>query len=400
MTPPAFDQSIPKCSTCSRWHRSASDPAKWWHRVRPVEIARWHHLKCSQHSCIPGLGSCQLCHLFFFWELKWEEWWSTLEVGANFRQTEFPVSVSTASIGWILGKLRHGPLPVSTYKRSEKRSDLKYKHTDTYRPLNITQYLLSTSLSHITGMIWTPWLSIIIDCHRKPFTKSVLPLLNSFWSLGIGGVWTEMFASAPVFQQVTLIHGTSWNVSINESRSRLVIDPCCMQGRLIETKGIERHVHVGIAAPRFQIYDLQCHSNWDSMDFGLMESSEGFQGNAWEGARLFQNRMMGNLQEIPRFEGKPHGFLQLFPSTKAKPSIEDPPVVPVACASTIQLQKQLKIPMEFRSSRTIPARTPVTRRKGWATPTIKLPRMIVPKWYPGSQSELGISTNLSILNHG
>ena len=99
------------------------------------------------------------------------------------------------------------------------------------------------------------------------------------------------------------------------------------------------------------------------------------------------------------------GFTPWFPTDVSLPKqnnplIEHPPVVPVACASTIQLQKKLKIPMEFRSSRTIPARTPVTRRKGWATPTIKLPRMIVPKWYPGSQSEVGISTNLSILNHG
>jgi hypothetical protein len=110
--------------------------------------------------------------------------------------------------------------------------------------------------------------------------------------------------------------------------------------------------------------------------------------------------MMGNLQEIPRLGGiYPMVSYRCVPS-KTKQSIEHPPVVPVACASTIQLQKQLKIPMEFRSSRTIPARTPVTRRKGWATPTIKLPRMIVPKWYPGSQSEVGISTNLSILNHG
>ena len=115
---------------------------------------------------------------------------------------------------------------------------------------------------------------------------------------------------------------------------------------------------------------------------------------------FFQNLMMGNLQEIPRLGGIcPMVSYRCFPS-KTKQSIEHPPVVPVACASTIQLQKQLKIPMEFRSSRTIPARTPVTRRKGWATATIKLPRMIVPKWYPGSQSEVCISTNLSILNHG
>lgn len=51
-------------------------------------------------------------------------------------------------------------------------------------------------------------------------------------------------------------------------------------------------------------------------------------------------------------------------------------------ASTIQLQKQLKIPTEFPSSRTMPARSPIAMRKGWATPTIKLPRTTVPKWYP------------------
>ena len=64
-----------------------------------------------------------------------------------------------------------------------------------------------------------------------------------------------------------------------------MIDPCGMQGRLIETKGIEGHVHVGIAAPRFQINDLQCHSNLDSMDSGFrMKRQKDFKQKAWERA--------------------------------------------------------------------------------------------------------------------
>ena len=183
-----------------------------------------------------------------------------------------------------------------------------------------------------------------------------------------------------------------------------MIDPCGMQGRLIETKGIEGHVHIGIAAPRFQINHLQC-PNLDSMDSALRMQRRNdlktFQANAWEGSLTFPRIWWETCRKSLGLEVNPM-VSHIFSSTKTKESIEHPPVhpVPVACASTIQLQKQLKIAMEFCSSRTIPARTPVTRRKGWATPTIKLPRMIVPKWYPGSQSAFGISTNWSILNHG